>query len=156
MAMPIHIACPHCSRPLQIPAAAGNTPIQCPYCRGLSRVPQLIGREPATVEVRPPAGPPRDPYANPWAGITAMVLGIVGLVFACLPMCSAPLGLIAVILGFVGLSCYKGGRGMATAGLILGACGVVLSIVLMILALTWNPPNLPADREPTTAQESGG
>ncbi len=65
-----------------------------------------------------------------------MVVGIVGLLFSCLPMCAAPLCLIAVVLGFVGLSYYKAGRGMATAGLVLGACGIVLSIVIVIVAVT--------------------
>jgi hypothetical protein len=73
-----------------------------------------------------------------------MVVGIVGLVLVCLPMCGAPLCLIAVVLGFVGRSYYTGGRGMATAGLVLGACGIVLSFVLMILALTLSPPASPA------------
>jgi hypothetical protein len=69
-----------------------------------------------------------------------MVVGIVGVLFACLPMCGAPLCLIAIVLGLVGLAFYKAGRGMAIAGLVLGACGFVLTMVVMIVALTWTPP----------------
>lgn len=134
--MTIHIACPHCRQPLCIPSAAQSVTIQCPHCRGLARMPG----EPAApkVEARPPA-PPRDPALNPWAGITALVVGIVGLVLSCVPMCGAPLCLAALVFGWIGLSHYKGGRGMATAGLALGACGIAVSAVLMVILLLSSP-----------------
>ncbi|HZL88679.1 MAG TPA: DUF4190 domain-containing protein [Pirellulaceae bacterium] len=140
--MPIHIACPHCRQPLRIPAEAENTTIQCPHCHGISRVPTSADAKP------PPAAPPPDPARNPWAGITSMVVGIVGLAFSCLPMCSAPLGVVAVVFALVGLMYYKGGRGMATAGLVLGACGIMISVTLVIVALMWPPPITPVRQEP--------
>ena len=134
--MTIHIACPHCRQSLRIPAAAPNATIQCPHCRGLARVPNLAA-EPA--QPKPPAQPaptpPRDPALNPWAGITAMVVGIVGLVLTCVPMCGAPLCLAAVVFGWIGLKHYKGGRGMATAGLALGVCGIAVSVIVTIVVL---------------------
>jgi hypothetical protein len=72
-----------------------------------------------------------------------MVVGIVGLVLSCVPLCAAPLCLIAIILGLVGLSYYKGGRGMATAGLVLGVCGIALSIVITIVVLAMSPTTAP-------------
>jgi hypothetical protein len=131
----IHIACPHCRQTLRIPAQSATATIQCPHCHGLARVPQAGASEPPPIRPKAAPAPPRDPANNPWAGITAMVVGIVGLVFSCVPMCSAPLCLMAVVFGMVGLSYYKGGRGMATAGLVLGACGIALSIVITVIVL---------------------
>jgi hypothetical protein len=133
--MTIHIACPHCHRPLRIPAQAQSATIQCPHCHGLARVPKTAASVPPKTEPKPPPAPPRDPALNPWAGITAMVVGIVGLVFSCFPMCAAPFCLMAIVFGLIGLRHYKAGRGMATAGLVLGCCGIVLSVVVTIVLL---------------------
>jgi LSD1 subclass zinc finger protein len=133
--MTIHIACPHCRQPLSIPAAAQSATIQCPHCQGLARVPKVSDQRHADVPPKSAPAPPRDPALNPWAGITAMVVGITGLVFSCVPGCGAPLCVIAVVFGWIGLRQYKAGRGMATAGLVLGACGIALSVVITIVLL---------------------
>jgi hypothetical protein len=149
----IHIACPHCRQPLRIPAHAQSATIQCPHCRGLARVPKLAASEPPAPAPKPAPAPPSDPALNPWAGITSMVVGIVGLVFSCVPLCAAPLCLIAVVLGWIGLSHYKAGRGMATAGLVLGVCGIALSIVVTVIAFSLSPPTSPSrPRTPDTSR----
>jgi hypothetical protein len=78
-----------------------------------------------------------------------MVVGIVGLAFSCLPMCSAPLGVAAVLFALVGIAYYKGGRGMAVAGLVLGACAIMISVTLVIVALMWPASVTPSRQEPT-------
>lgn len=73
----------------------------------------------------------------------ALVLGILSVVLAC---CygGVPLGLGAVITGFMGLSnsnkdpMQYGGRGMAIAGLITGGVGILITIVIFILAVIGN------------------
>ena len=49
--------------------------------------------------------------------IASMVLGIIGLVFWCIPILGGPIGIVGLILGIVGRK--KGGRGMATAGIVM-------------------------------------
>jgi hypothetical protein len=70
-------------------------------------------------------------------GLAAMITGILGLfalrvgwgVFA-------PVGIVAIILGFVGLGRVKRGQanngGMATAGVILGALTIVLTVAFVV------------------------
>jgi len=85
----------------------------------------------------PPAGYPEPYYAPGWnvappkrtdgLSIAALVTGLLGL------------GPVAIGLGIGGLARTKrngsGGRGMAWAGIILGAIGTVVAIVLGVLAL---------------------
>lgn len=61
--------------------------------------------------------------------IAAMVCGIVGLVVA-----PVILGILALILGFIGLQRANAGarhRGMAIAGLVLGGIDLVIFIILL-------------------------
>ena len=62
--------------------------------------------------------------------IAAMVCGIVGLVFSfipCLGMYAAPVCLLAVILGVIGMKKAEKGKGMAIAGLITGIVGTLIA-----------------------------
>lgn len=90
----------------------------------------------------PPPPPPVPPSFNsPPAGssnsnngmaVAALVLGI--LTFVCLGPIA---GILAVVFGFLGLKKAKemggNGKGMATAGIVLGIVGTVLSIILLIV-----------------------
>ena len=60
----------------------------------------------------------------------AAVLGIIALVLCCIWYVSIPCGIIALILGIIGLKSSK--RGMSIAGIITGVIGMILSIVLVI------------------------
>ncbi len=68
-------------------------------------------------------------------GITALVLGVVAIIASITVIGGIVLGIIAVVLGFLARSRTKKGHatngGVALAGIITGALGVVLSIVLV-------------------------
>jgi hypothetical protein len=68
---------------------------------------------------------------GPGLGVASMVLGIVGIVFCWVPVLNWILGLLAIILGAVGVR-RVAGKGMAVAGLVLG----IITIALNILAAT--------------------
>lgn len=72
-------------------------------------------------------------------GITAMVLGIVATVLFCLYGLGIVLGVLALIFGFIGRARVRRGEatngGMALAGIILGAVGVVISAVFLALVI---------------------
>lgn len=92
--------------------------------------------------------PPPNPYGQPAYGggqpqttsgkaIAALVLGIIGV-----PACGCfVFSIAAIVLGVLGRKEVDGsggakkGRGMATAGLILGAVSLVLAIVINALVL---------------------
>ena len=61
-----------------------------------------------------------------------MVCGILSVVFCCGMWISWILSIIAIILGAVAVGKKSGGRGMAIAGIITGALGLVLSVALLI------------------------
>ena len=77
--------------------------------------------------------------------IASLVLGILGLVFGFIPFCSyiAPLlCLIGLILGIVSVvqkSKYRMPKGMAIAGVILSAIGLVVSFagIIALFAFLW-------------------
>lgn len=93
----------------------------------------------------PPSSPgrpggPYPPHVGParsrGMAVTALVLGIVALVFFWVPFFGVLTGLAgvaAVVLGSLALARHLGGRGMSLAGLITGAIGVVLTLVLTIV-----------------------
>ncbi|MCY7345035.1 MAG: DUF4190 domain-containing protein [Pyrinomonadaceae bacterium] len=70
----------------------------------------------------------------------SLVLGIFGILFTC---CygGIPLGAAAVVTGYVGLknanenSQQFGGRGLAIAGMITGAVGLLISVGIFLIAI---------------------
>lgn len=62
--------------------------------------------------------------------IASLVLGIVALVFFCLWYISIPCGILAVIFGILGIKTIN--KGMAIAGLITGAIGLVISTLIIV------------------------
>ena len=65
--------------------------------------------------------------------IGSLVLGIVALVTMCfIPYISILCAIDAIVLGVIGRK--KGGKGMGTAGLVLGIISLVLVIIIIILA----------------------
>lgn len=67
--------------------------------------------------------------------IAALVLGIIALVLCCIWYVSIPCGIIALILGIIGLKSSK--RGMSIAGIITGVIGIVLTAVVAINLLSF-------------------
>jgi hypothetical protein len=72
-------------------------------------------------------------------GIAALILGILGTIFALIPLLfwvGVPLALIALILGVVGRkqATVEGQpTGVATAGLVLGIIGLVIGVSMWVL-----------------------
>lgn len=89
-----------------------------------------------------PMAMPVMPVAMPSApgsglAVASLVCGIVGLVFAVFTFCggffiSAPLGVIAVIMGALGRASYTH-KGQATAGLVMGIITLVLTLGLYLI-----------------------
>lgn len=65
--------------------------------------------------------------------IASMVLGIVALVCCCIWYISIPCSILAIVFAIIGKK--KGGKGMATAGLVLGIISVALYALLTLLGV---------------------
>ncbi|MFJ3584108.1 DUF4190 domain-containing protein [Streptomyces sp. NPDC090127] len=85
--------------------------------------------------------PPQPMFQQPrnGLGVTALVLGLVGLLFGVFPFTfwlGAILGVLALIFGIIGHGRARKGeatnKGMALAGLVLGSVALVVSIVWLI------------------------
>lgn len=96
--------------------------------------PQYLGTEhqPANAAGGFP-GAPQQPVGKGLA-ITALVLGIVAVVFSFLPFIGLPVGLAAVIVGIIGMTRKGAAKPMPLIGAILGGLGVIISIIVMIVA----------------------
>jgi hypothetical protein len=75
--------------------------------------------------------------AKNWMGLTALITGIVGVVMCwCYGFGALP-GIAAIIFGALGKKAADEGQatnpGMSKAGLILGICGVIVSIAWFII-----------------------
>lgn len=143
MAEANHISCPHCSQPYSVlpeqwEIYSGRT-IHCARCGRPFVVMPSPAAPPAgaPVQINPfpygfvgaPGYPGGPPPTNGWA-VASLVAGILGV-------CLVPIlsSLTAVITGIVGIARadrYRGsGRGMAVAGLVLGAIGLVAPLLLL-------------------------
>ncbi|WP_234307643.1 MULTISPECIES: DUF4190 domain-containing protein [unclassified Streptomyces] len=83
----------------------------------------------------------------------SLVLGIISLVIFCLWPVAIILGVLAVILGFVGRRRAKRGEstnpGQALAGIVCGAVGLVLGATLVVLIFTvWDGSDSDSDEDP--------
>jgi hypothetical protein len=87
----------------------------------------------------PPAQPPIK-QGNGF-GVTALVLGIIGLILGLIPVANIftglPLGILAIIFGIIALvvAGKRGGKGKGTGGvgLVLGILAVAASIIINIV-----------------------
>ncbi|MBI3409678.1 MAG: DUF4190 domain-containing protein [Planctomycetes bacterium] len=77
----------------------------------------------------PPPAPPPGPQPSAGLSIASLVLGIVSLVLFCIWWISGPCAILAIVLGAVGRS--KGGKGMATAGMVCGIAAIGLAILVV-------------------------
>lgn len=62
--------------------------------------------------------------------IASLVLGIVSLVLFCIWYLSIPCGILAIIFGVLGIKSMN--KGMAVAGLVTGAIGLLVSMIVVI------------------------
>jgi Domain of unknown function (DUF4190) len=102
------------------------------------------GGYPAPGGYPPPGGYPQAAGRRNGVGVAALVIGVVALVLVVLLLFSplgAFLGLVAVVLGIVGLVRANRGeadnRGQAVTGLITGGLALLLGIFFTISIGTW-------------------
>ena len=96
-----------------------------------------------TMQQQPFSAPMRLQSQNQTLSIISLVLGGLGLFTIC---CygGIPLGAAAVITGFIAMNQEKnypqtyGGRGLAIAGIITGAIGLVIGVGIILLAIIGN------------------
>jgi len=88
------------------------------------------------VDQQMPAGagqPAGAPPAKVGFGVTALVLGIVGVFLFWIPLFGLILPILAVVFGCIGIY-LQSGRGMAVAGLVIGIVTFALSMGLWMFA----------------------
>jgi hypothetical protein len=114
------------------PAAPGSWGAPPPGAPPAGAAPQWSGPPPAGQWGGQP-GYPAQPRNG--LGIAALILGILGLLSSIVVIGALP-GLIAVVLGFVGMGKAKRGeatnRGVALAGVITGALAVLVAVALVV------------------------
>lgn len=64
--------------------------------------------------------------------IASMVLGIIGLVLACLSIGLFP-AIIGLALGIISLATHRGGHGMAIAGVVTSSIAVAIAVIMLIM-----------------------
>lgn len=70
--------------------------------------------------------------------IASLVCGILGLVACCCsPIINLPISIAALVCGIMGVKSQN--KGMAIAGIVLGAVGIVLGIVSAIMMIAMEP-----------------
>lgn len=86
----------------------------------------------------PPVATQPQPSGSKGLAITALILGIVAIVFAFIPVVNffsyAPAA-VAIILGIIVLAKKKPGKGMGLTGLILGGASIVIAIIVTIVSV---------------------
>lgn len=104
----------------------------------------------------PPPGYPPYPYPYPYGapgvpvppqapknglGVAALVIGIISILLSCTIFGGFIGGIVAVVLGIVGLRRVKraeaDNRGVAIAGVVLGALAVLLSTLVIVFMLVF-------------------
>jgi hypothetical protein len=105
----------------------------------------VASQSPGTPERDLPAAPPPMPgapaiapaYTSNGLAVGALVVGIVSLVLFFIPGFGALLGIVAIVLGALGIARANriGGkqRGVAIAGLVCGAVGLVVNVLFVVL-----------------------
>jgi hypothetical protein len=99
---------------------------------------------------QPGYGQPAPSTQNNTLGLLALILGIAAIPLTCCFYIGVPVGIAAIVLGYLGKQKAERGeasnRGQAVAGLICGAVAVGLAIVLIILTvvLSINLPAMPS------------
>jgi hypothetical protein len=128
--MTFHIACPACGTTLQTGTGLLGKQVRCGRCEQVF-VAQPTERlaDPAHPPVLRPA--PFQDYARPAPdgakGTVSLVLGILGLIGWCLPIVGLPMTITGLVFGVKGQN--GSNRGQATAGIVLTALGLMLSLV---------------------------
>lgn len=97
-----------------------------------SNIPAAEPEQPAAYAA---AGAPAPAPSKKGMSIASLVLGILGFISSWAAF-GGLLGLIAVILGAVGLKKEPAGKGMSIAGIVLGALALIGGIIALIVYIT--------------------
>jgi len=124
---------PYGQQPTSGQPAYGQPQYQDPY-----------GQQPTSGQPYPGAGygasGPQPQQNN--LGLISMILGIASIPFVCICYLGVPLGIAAMVLGFLGKQKADQGlaanRGQAMAGLICGASALILTVLLVVLSVAFN------------------
>lgn len=108
-----------------------------------SAAPQGPLSSPSPQPYMPPGSPAGTVLVPPSQGmaIASMICGIISLIFCCAWVISAPLALVAIVLGHMAISKTNAdpkqytGKGMARTGQITGYLGLLGAIIVAIFAL---------------------
>lgn len=79
------------------------------------------------------AAAPAQPQKASGLAIASMVCGIISIVICCVWYLAAPLSIAAIVMGIINNVTKKGGTGMAIAGIVTGAIGLLLVIALFAM-----------------------
>jgi len=89
--------------------------------------------QPAPEQSGQPAPAAPAPAAKVGFGVTALVLGIVGVFLCWIPVFGLILPILAIVFGGIGIF-LQSGRGMAIAGLVIGVITLIINIIIMVVA----------------------
>ena len=73
------------------------------------------------------------PQERKGQSIASLILGICGFICWLIPLFGFPVTIVGIIMGALGMK--KGGKGMAIAGIICSAIGLVLTLINSILGV---------------------
>jgi hypothetical protein len=74
--------------------------------------------------------------------VASLIIGILAIPGACCCYSSVPLGIAAIVMGFIAMNKAKespathGGRGLAVAGLSCGVAALVFTVLAIILGMS--------------------
>lgn len=128
----MNISCPSCGASIAIPDEVTSGSVTCPQCGSATLV--AVPEPRMTPPTQHPFGAPMPPPQGRSKGlaIAALVMGIPGA-------CFFPLGLVAIVVGIMALVKSSrrpdiyGGSAMAIVGMIAGASGLVVGLLIAIL-----------------------
>lgn len=134
--MAIEFRCPQCQTLLRTPDETKGRQAVCPQCSKEMKVPYISApskRHPPAPEYEPPPAsvPPSTPAEQ--MAITSFVLGILSLCFSCCCLIGMPMAIIGLVLGIKGLESRH--RGLAIAGIVLSAIGILANLGVTTLKL---------------------
>ncbi|MDG9677294.1 DUF4190 domain-containing protein [Micromonospora sp. DH14] len=127
---------PYGQQPNQDPYAAPQAPYgqQPPY-----QDPYAQQQPPYGAPTYPNAGYPQAQGQNNTLGLVSMILGIASIPLVCCLYLGIPVGIAGIVTGYLAKQKVAQGQannaGQAKAGLICGAVGVGLGILLLILSV---------------------
>ena len=79
-------------------------------------------------------------------GIASLICGILSIVTCCCSCPCAPLAIVSIVLGILQISKGAGsGRGMAIAGIICSAVGLILMVISLVFTIVMNGSSFAED-----------